>query len=126
MPALKPEDCNRLFGEYVGKGDLDALLSLYEESATFVRGDRSVHTGLANIGKSLEQFASRKPQISMNIFRVVLTGDDLAVLYTNWTVTAKDSDGNSIETTHNATEVVRQQADRSWRFVFDDPFAREE
>ena len=126
MPAAKPEDCNILFGEYVGKGDLDALLSLYEEEATFVHGDRSIYTGLADIRKCLEHFTERKPKISMNIFRVVTAGSNLAVLYNDWTMKTKDSEGNPAETTHKAIEVVRQQADGSWRFVLDDPFAREE
>ncbi|MBT3271749.1 MAG: nuclear transport factor 2 family protein [Spirochaetales bacterium] len=125
MPATKPEDCTILFGKYVGKGDLDALLSLYDEEATFVRSDRSVHTGLPNIRKVLEPLAELKPQISMDIFRTVAIGDDLAVLYNNWTMKTADSGSGSSETTHQAIEIVRLQAGGSWRYIFDDPFARE-
>jgi ketosteroid isomerase-like protein len=60
----------------------------------------------------------------MNILKVVRVGDDLAVLYNDWTMAAKAPDGNPFEMTGKAVEVVRRQPDGSWRFVLDDPFAR--
>jgi uncharacterized protein (TIGR02246 family) len=125
MQAKKPADCDRLFGEYAGKGDLKGLLSLYEEECTFVRADRSVHTGLAEVRKILASVAERRPRITMNVFKVVRVGD-LAMLYNDWTMTTNASDGSSTEATHKAIELVRRQADGSWRFVLDDPFAREQ
>jgi uncharacterized protein (TIGR02246 family) len=125
MPAKNPADCDRLFGDYVGAGDLDSLLSLYEKGATFIRNNRSVHTGLDKIREILSGMAQRQPKISMNVFKVVEAGDDLAVLYNDWTITTKSTDGRHVETTHKAIEVVRRQPDGTWLIVFDDPFARD-
>ena len=126
MPAKNPEDCTHLFGKHVGKGDLEGLISLYEEGATFVGSDRIVHTGLGSIREILAALAEQRPQISMNVFKVVQVGDDLAVLYNDWTVIRKMPEGNPAEITNKAIELVRRQPDGSWRYVFDDPFARKE
>ena len=125
MQAKNPADCDQLFGEYASKGDVEGLLSLYEEECTFVRGDRSVHTGLTEVRKILASVAERRPQIAMNVFKVVEVGD-LAMLYNDWTMKTKASDGTLAESTHKAIELVRRQADGSWRFVLDDPFARDQ
>jgi ketosteroid isomerase-like protein len=69
--------------------------------------------------------AQRQPKISVNVFKVVEAGDDLAVLYNDWTTTTKSTDGSYVEITHKAIEVVRRQPDGTWLFVFDDPFARD-
>jgi uncharacterized protein (TIGR02246 family) len=100
--------------------------SLYEEGATFVGGDRSVHTGWASIREILAALAEQRPQINMNIFKVVQVGDDLAVLYNDWTVRRKTPEGNPAETTNKAIELVRRQPDGSWRSIYDDPFARKQ
>ena len=68
MPAKHPAECDRLFSEYVGSGDVESLLSLYEEGAAFVPHDRSVHTGLDNIREILSRLAQQQPTISMNVF----------------------------------------------------------
>jgi len=34
MPAGDPDDCDRLFAELVSKGDLDGLMTLYEDDAS--------------------------------------------------------------------------------------------
>ena len=125
MHAKDPKDCDRLFGEYASRGDVEALLSLYEEECTFVRGDRTVHTGRAKVRDILARLAERRPNISMNVFKVVHAGN-LAMLYNDWTTKADASDDRQVETTHKAIEVVRRQPDGSWRFVLDDPFARDE
>lgn len=54
----------------------------------------------------------------------VVTRDDLAVVYNDWTLTATSSGAPPIERSGKAMEVVRRQPDGSWRFAIDDPFAR--
>ena len=52
------------------------------------------------------------------------TGEDLALVYNDWTLSATGADGNPIERSGKAIEVVRRQPDGSWRFAIDDPTAR--
>jgi len=51
-------------------------------------------------------------------------GDDVAVLYNDWSMRAAAPDGTPIELAGKATEIVRRQRDGAWRFAFDDPFSR--
>ena len=46
------------------------------------------------------------------------------MVYNDWTMSAKGSDGAPIERAGRAIEVVRRQADGTWRVAIDDPYAR--
>jgi ketosteroid isomerase-like protein len=58
------------------------------------------------------------------VVRVVSAGEDLALVYNDWRMSAKGRDGKPMERTGKAVEVVRRQADGTWRFAIDDPYAR--
>jgi uncharacterized protein (TIGR02246 family) len=124
MPARTPEDCDRLLGEYLAGGSVDDILTLYEAGAVFVTEDRRRHVGHAALREVMSAFAAARPRLTPNLVLVARNGDDLAVVYNDWTLAAAGPDGTTIEQTGGAVEVVRRQADGSWRFAFDDPFAR--
>jgi uncharacterized protein (TIGR02246 family) len=123
MPARTPEDCDRLFGEGINAGDADAVAALYEESGGLVLETGEVATGSAIRG-FLDAFVAMKPRLEMNVWRVVRCGDDLAVLYNDWRLTLPGSDGASVVSGGKAIEIVRRQADGTWKFALDDPRAR--
>jgi ketosteroid isomerase-like protein len=122
--ATSPEACDRLFGEHVNAGDLDALLSLYEPTCSMVRRDRSLARGHAEIREVLGRLIVMRARMSTEIVKVVQAGDDLAMVYNDWRMSAKRPDGQPIEAAGKAIEVVRRQPDGTWRFILDDPFAR--
>ena len=124
MAARTPEECDRLFAQYVNVGNLEALVGLYEPRATFVPQEGVPVTGTTRIREALAGFAAMKPALTMNIKKVVVAGDDLAVLYNDWTMSATGPDGTAISGSGKATEIVRRQSDGTWRFVVDDPFGR--
>ena len=124
MPAHTPEECDRLFGEHVNAGDLDALMTLYEPGGSVVRIDGSVATGHADIRRALDRLVAMRPTLRLNVLRVVTNGEDIAMVYNDWTMSAKGADGASIERAGRAIEVVRRQADGTWRVAIDDPYAR--
>jgi uncharacterized protein (TIGR02246 family) len=119
-----PEDVDRLFGERVNAGDLEGLVALYEPTATLVRQDRSTATGTEEIRKELAQLMALRPQITMNVSRIVNDGDTIAVLHDEWHATGTTPDGKPLILNGRASEVVRRQRDGTWRFVIDDPDAR--
>jgi len=119
-----PEDVDRLFGERVNAGDLEGVVALYEPTATLVRQDRSSATGTEEIRKELAQLMALKPQITMNVSRIVSDGDGIAVLHDEWHLTGTGPDGKPLMLSGRASEVVRRQRDGTWRFVVDDPDAR--
>ena len=51
-------------------------------------------------------------------------GEGLALLYNDWRLTVGAEDDLSLERSGRALELVRRQADGSWRFVIDDPYGR--
>ena len=124
MPALKPEDCDRLFEYYLNAGDLNHLVMLFEEGCNLVRSDGSVATGHAAIRAVFEPMLATHPRIKLEVVKVVQNGKDLAVVYNDWTLSATGADGNPIQRSGKALEVVRRQRDGSWRVAIDDPLAR--
>jgi uncharacterized protein (TIGR02246 family) len=120
-----PEDVDRLFGEYMNAGDTDGLASLYEANGTLVDLDRKPLTGRPAIRAYFAALgAAAKMAITMNVTKVVRGGDDVAVLYNDWTAVMTAPDGKRTDLSGKALEIVRRQTDGSWRFVIDDPNAR--
>ena len=124
MPARSPEDCDRLFAKHANAGDLDALVALYEHEATFVTRDRRIVKGQAAIRDELAGLLAMNPRMRMKVTEVVPAGGDLAVLYNDWSMRADGPDGERIDATGRAFELVRCQTDGTWLFVVDEPFAR--
>ena len=124
VPARTPEDINRLLGEHMAAGDVDAVVALYEPAGVLVSAEGVPTTGRAAIRAALARLAEMRPQFTMNVRRVVGTSDDLAVVYNDWKMAAVDSNGRSVTMAGKAIEVCRRQADGSWLYAVDDPFAR--
>jgi ketosteroid isomerase-like protein len=63
-------------------------------------------------------------RVQLKVTKVVRVGEDLAVLYNDWSGSMEGPDRQPTEMTGKAIEVVRRQADGTWRFIVDDPWAR--
>ena len=125
MTARVPEDVDRLFGELVNAGNLEALIDLYEPGASLLQADGSAAVGHAEIRRALGELLGSKPRIQMKTARVAKGGGgDLAVLYSEWLLATTGSDGAREEVSGKSVEVVRRQADGTWRFAIDDPYPR--
>ena len=124
MPARTPKQCDDLFARYLEAGDVDAVVALYEPKACLVLEGGAVARGTRAIRKAIAMFAAMKPKLEMSVGRIVKAGDDLAVLYNDWTLTAVGSDGATFADRGKATEVVRRQRNGTWKFIVDDPRAR--
>lgn len=122
MAAKTPEDCDRLFGEAVKRGDAAAVAALYESTGVLTL-DGATYTGPEEIRPVIEGMVAAGARLEMNVTRV-LRGGDVAVLYNEWRMTATGPDGKPQESGGKAIEVVRCQADGTWKYVVDDPNAR--
>jgi uncharacterized protein (TIGR02246 family) len=121
MPARKPEDCDLLLIEALGKGDLEAALALYESDASFVLDSGQVVTGLTAIREVMQGFLALKPKFTMEV-KAVPSGDgNIALLRGKWNLSGTGPDGKPMTMTGNSTEVVRRQPDGTWRFIIDNP-----
>lgn len=124
MHPRTPEECDALFAQHVNAGDLDALVALYEPAATLVAAPGQTAVGHAAIRDALAGLIAAGVRITMHVIRVARAGDDLAVLYNDWSARGTGPDGAPVESTGKAFEVVRRQADGTWRFAIDDAYGR--
>jgi ketosteroid isomerase-like protein len=119
MPARTPEECSALVQANLNSGNLEGLMALYEPSACLVQQDGSPAKTGAALRQSLAAFIAIAATIKTSITKVIRAGDDLAVLYTDWTITA-----TGIPLSGKAVEVMRLQPDGTWKLIIDDPFGR--
>jgi len=122
MPARNPGDVDLLVIEALNAGDAEAALALYERDATFVPEPGKLATGQDAIREALNQFLAYKPRLTIEVPQVAESGE-LALLCSSWTLKGTAPDGSAIEMAGQGAEVVRRQADGTWKFVIDNPFA---
>jgi ketosteroid isomerase-like protein len=121
--ANQPEDCDTLLGKAVTEGNLEGALSLYEPGAAFVADpSQPPVSGDAAMREALNGFIVLKGTLNVNVRKKIESGD-LALLYSEWTLSnGKGPDGSEVNLAGKGVEVVRRQADGSWKFVLDNPF----
>jgi len=124
MPARTPEECDHLFGEYINSGDLDRLLKLYDPACSLVQRDGNVVTGHAAIREVFGRLVARQPTFSSKVVKVVTAGENIAMVYSDWTMSAHDPPEGKTEVAGKAIEVLRRQSDGTWLVIVDDPFGR--
>ena len=98
MPAAStPGEVHRLFAESFVAGDVDAVVSLYEPSATllFQPGEEPAR-GTEAIRQALDGFLSMfsdQPRFDLEVGKVLQAGDDLALVISKWTMRGDGQDG---------------------------------
>ena len=122
MPARTPADTDRLVIEALNAGDVETALAFYEPGATFVHEPGTAATGLEAIREVLNGFLALQPRMTIAVVQVA-EADEVALLCSRWTLTGTGPDGTPVELAGQGAEVVRRQADGTWKFVIDNPFA---
>ena len=100
MPACRPEDVHRRFAEAMNAGDIEALAELYP----------------APSHDALQDLLDLKPHISVETRSVVRAGE-VALLGSRWRLAGTTPEGEPVALSGTGTEMVRRQADGSWRYV---------
>ncbi len=124
MPAHTPEEVQRLFADAFGSHDLESVLALYEPDATLIPQPGEVVTGTEAIRETLSQILAMKPRFDLQ-FKKAFQAGDIALLISDWTLSASDPDGNAIEMDGRIAGVARCQPDGSWLFAIDNPYGTE-
>ena len=121
MPATEPQDVHRRFSERFAAGDLDGLIDLYEPTATLVPEPGKPISGHAAIHAALQGFLALKGTLTMES-RFLAQTDEIAQLASIWSLSATGPDGAAIELGGTGFEIVRRQADGTWKLVIDNPW----
>ena len=119
--ATSPEEVLERFAELMGRGELEAALALYEEEAAFVPEPGKLVHGKAAIGAALEAFVALSPTLTGTIEKVVPAGDT-ALVINSWELKGTDPEGNEVAMGAKSADVLRRQADGTWRILIDDPW----
>lgn len=122
---MTPEDVDFALVQAFHDGDLDAAIELHEpdcvtwalphEGARLLEGRDAIRAGFEN------GLFRIKGKMSL-IVRHITRAGDLALMRSSWRVVGKTEDGMDVEIGHSGIEVVRQQADGSWKFAIDHPW----
>ena len=107
--------------EGINTGNLEMLLSLYETDAAFAARPGTLAHGLAGVCESLDGFIAMKGKLDLEVTRV-LEVDDLALVVGEWSFSGTGPDGEPVTLAARNADVLRRQADGSWRFVIDNPW----
>lgn len=107
--AAAPEDLSRLVVERLNALDVDGLVELYEPEAQMALPNGTAATGTREIRTAYEQFVADRPSVQPGVQQQTLRCGELAL------TSSRLPDGTI------TVEVARQQADRSWRWVLDQP-----
>jgi len=117
MHAESPEDICRLFQSCMARGDIEAILGLYDAEIAFVNEAGVVKSGLRELRAELAPLAAATPRFDFEVKQVARSGD-IALMHTWWMVSSNGREPRSV----HAIEVARRQPDGAWRWIIGDPF----
>ena len=121
MSTATPEQVLESIVTGINSGDLDSLMPLYESGAAFAAEPGSLAHGAPGIGEALTGFISMNGKLDLDVTRV-LEVDDLALVVGVWSFDGTGPDGEPVHLEARNADVLRRQADGSWRFVIDNPW----
>jgi uncharacterized protein (TIGR02246 family) len=116
-----PEQLLKTTVDGINAGNLDALMSLYEPEAAFAAQPGALQHGLSGVRESLAGFIAMKGTLDLKVTRV-LQASDLALVAGVWSFNGTGADGEPVKLTGHSADVLRRQADGTWRFVIDNPW----
>jgi ketosteroid isomerase-like protein len=121
MPTSTPEQVLESIVTGINSGDLDSLLPLYERDAAFATEPGSLAPGGPGIRAALGGFIAMNGTLVLEVKRV-LEVDDLALVVGVWSFDGTGPVGTPVRLEARNADVLRRQADGSWRFVIDNPW----
>ena len=121
MSRETPEQVLKSVVDGINSGNIDALMSLYEPEAAFASQPGSLVHGPAGVRESLGAFIRMRGTLDIKVTRVLEAGG-LAFVAGVWSFTGTGPDGKAVTMTGRNGDVLRRQADGSWRFVIDNPW----
>ena len=121
--AFKPEDCNLILLAALEAGDIDTSVNLYEPGAVLLAKSGETMTGHEAIRASNAALIALRPTFTIEEITVTLNGDGtIATTRMKARLEGTRPDGKPVKGEIHTLEVLRRQADGSWRYVIDDPF----
>lgn len=120
-PATNPEQAVKLLDEAFNRGDLETVLSFYEEGAAVIASlPLRVIQGTAGLRDFFSQ-SMRSGLIAKQIKTRVIEAEGVALFLSLWSLAPRNPDSTEPARTFHATSVFRRQPDGSWKLLIDNP-----
>jgi enoyl-CoA hydratase/carnithine racemase/ketosteroid isomerase-like protein len=120
MSIHDPVQLARLFAERASAGDLEGMLALYEDNATFLGPDGTVAHGAHTIRARLADLLAGQPRIDLLGTPEALIVGGVALIRNRWQMTIGQGDG-AARVEGASAEVARRQTDGGWLYAIDRP-----
>ena len=119
MGVSHPSEINDRFADGVNRGDLDALIALFDEDTRIVERDGTIAQGAVAHRVHLAGLLTLGGTMRSENRSTVIV-DDIALVTAAWTITNPDS---SLIAAATSAEVLRRRVDGTWAYIVDHPFA---
>jgi uncharacterized protein (TIGR02246 family) len=116
-----PEQVLKSIVDGINTSNLDTLMPLYEPEAAFATQPGNLSHGVPGVRQALAGFIAMRGKLDLKVTRV-LEVSDLALVTTAWSFMGTGPDGKPVKLAAKSADVLRRQADGSWRFVIDNPW----
>jgi ketosteroid isomerase-like protein len=121
LKSNTPEELLNLQVKEFNKGNVNSLMTLYENDACFASRSGQVIKGLGSIRLALQDFIDMRCKLEVKV-KKVLEATNLALIVTEWSIKGIESDGKTVNLTGMGTVVLRQQSDGTWLIVIENPW----
>jgi uncharacterized protein (TIGR02246 family) len=112
-----PQDAHGTLAAAFNTGDLTTVLSMYDVDGIIVPEPGKPVSGKEKFEQAVKSILAIKGKMEIKTVYCLQTGN-LAVGRSEWNIT----DGNEVKVSSKGIEVMRQQADGTWKIVIDHAF----
>lgn len=118
--VMRVEDMAGAFADAFTAGNVEALVSLYEDQAVLAPQPGARVVGKPGIREAFTRMTARRPRMTMTA-AMIMERDGLALVRHDWVMTGFDAEGKPMERRGTSAEVLRRQPDGRWLYVLDHP-----
>ena len=115
-----PQDAHASLAAAFNTGDVNTVLNMYDVTGIIVPEPGKPVSGQAEFKQAIEAILSIKGKMEIKTVYCLQTGD-IAVGRSEWNIT----DGNDIKVSAKGIEVMKRQADGTWKIIVDHAFGAE-
>ena len=113
----KAEDAHATLAAAFNTGNVDTVMNMYDVNGIIVPEPGKAVSGKERFEEAIKAILSIKGKMEIKTVYCLETGD-LAVGRSEWNI----KDGNEVKVSAKGIEVMKRQADGSWKIVIDHAF----